>query len=270
MKRLAGALDLKFDLSSEAPAVSPVERPALPAEPTAPEPLDAPPGAALVLAIGRRAREISRHIGEPGWVSGDVRGELHDQTRLIHVMNADDPRALEKLAAAYDVVVALADDRINGTRLTSRQRAVLERTERLGTLRILAPALPEDHPARSLVSSHAVHRRPPVQTSSNPPPGASSRRRGRRRACRDCGPSVRGSGSPARCSRPAASDHPGTGRPISSGVAPRTQSVPRPWAPARCAPGGFRRASDFGPPDPRGRSTHEAGPASVVEDRFRH
>ncbi|TIP24254.1 MAG: hypothetical protein E5X67_29860 [Mesorhizobium sp.] len=114
-------------------------------------------GAVLVLFIGRRAREIARHIDEPGWFPADVRSDVMRDSRtsdirvtpkMIHVVNGDDPRAVKKLASSYEVVMVLIDDLHVTDQLTSQARTLLDTTRALGRLRILVPALPEDRPAK--------------------------------------------------------------------------------------------------------------------------
>ncbi|MER9697010.1 hypothetical protein [Mesorhizobium sp. M0146] len=141
-------LDLQRDTSSNPPKESrlqkhnPVESNSRPGS-----------GAVLVLLIGRRAREIARHIDEPGWFPADVMRDggskdIRVTPKVIHVVNGDDPRAAEKLAPSYEVVLVLIDDINLDDQLKSRTRTLLDLAKQLGRVRILVPALPEDCPAK--------------------------------------------------------------------------------------------------------------------------
>lgn len=115
------------------------------------------PGAVLILSIGRRAREIGRHIKEPAWLPVDVSNrDLRDDepitgsgtSKIVQIVNGDDPQARSKLATKYSVVVVLIDDLIAvGDKLTRGHQELLEHVAQLGAVRILVPALPERHPS---------------------------------------------------------------------------------------------------------------------------
>ena len=118
----------------------------------------------LILTIGRRAREIGRHITEPAWTPIDAlpvasrsdTAEVSDTSKIIHVIDADDRRFAEKLAPAYEVVALVIDEAIIDRNLSTALRTLLEHTALLGrSVRILVPALPETHPSLLLTDENA-------------------------------------------------------------------------------------------------------------------
>lgn len=145
IRRLAGSLGLGFDLNILSTSLSDefVGKREDPVQQAPPE--EGFAGTILVVAAGRRAREIARHIADPSWVPPDRRDK--GGSKIIHVVNGDDARAVGKLDSSYEIIVALVDDTTSADGLKPSVLALLDRMATPGALRILVPALPELHPA---------------------------------------------------------------------------------------------------------------------------
>lgn len=124
----------------------------------------------LLVALGRRAEDIARNIAAPEWSpyshSGPVpqwkferirpSGRLFDvpdngKGKLHLVVEGDDLPRLDR----YKVIVALADDDVltNERQPSHIGRALSEIGAEKRSIRLLAPALPRDEPARILLSA---------------------------------------------------------------------------------------------------------------------
>ena len=164
-RRLAVSLHLDFELRSrEAPSI-PKGSKADVAPSSVESRSNRDAGTVLILTIGRRAREVARHIEDPTWLPVDrpytnlhdsSPVEAHGTNRIVQVINGDDPRVVNKIATGYGVVVALIDDSIAiDEGLAIRYRELLEEIGSRGAVRILAPALPEPYPSILLCGSYA-------------------------------------------------------------------------------------------------------------------
>lgn len=150
-------LDLEVPDSSGAPG-----QPAAPApsDPVEPDPRSigglAP---ALVVAIGQRARQIARLIEDPDWTpTSDFDETWNDggSGRRIQIVTDQDPPAPAILTGRYEVVVFLVDDGLVVNGSDRAHETLLEHTQRLGAVRILAPALPESRPAAAFDEHHSA------------------------------------------------------------------------------------------------------------------
>ncbi|MBR0911499.1 hypothetical protein [Bradyrhizobium japonicum] len=166
-RRLAASFNLDFELldSNAHPgtSVAPVVVPSSDSENRS----DQDAGLVLILTIGRRAREIARHITEPAWLPMDVvtetlrkidATEIRSSRKIIQIVDADAPRPMEKLAAAYEVVAVVVDETlVTRDGLPTAYQTLLERTASLSrAVRILVPALPETHPSRILADGDSA------------------------------------------------------------------------------------------------------------------
>jgi len=154
VRRFAAALGLNFEFLENAPSAVATAQPDPVIARDGPEP---DLGTVLVLTLGRRAKEIARHIGAPDWIPVDVvfnptERAAHSRPGpiAIHVFDGDSPRVLEKADGRYDVVIVLVDDNCIDRQMSSALESLLEVSNRKDTIRICVPALPEGHPSRSL------------------------------------------------------------------------------------------------------------------------
>lgn len=119
----------------------------------------------LIVAIGKRAEQIAKHISSPEWVPlwgrdqselkdvhvshlSDLRERVYYKTGInIHVTSERDMPP--NVDGRYHTLIAIVDDDLlcDGT-LTKRQTAVLQHISQIDAVRMLAPALPRHHPTK--------------------------------------------------------------------------------------------------------------------------
>lgn len=128
----------------------------------------------LLVVLGKRAEEIARHIREPEWAPMWSPGPV-PQWRL-NTLSSSEGRLFERLQKGkgkfdiiyggeelprldhYAVVVALVDDDalIEWSPTGPVGRPLAEITSQTGAIRLLAPALPRNQPARSMAEEAAL------------------------------------------------------------------------------------------------------------------
>lgn len=157
LKRFAASLGLRLDLVDAVAASSMNGLSEAPAPPLPEHEQHVETSAVLVLSMGKRAREIARHVVSPGWLPvGATAAARHAAQRgtaakVVSVVDADDAHAVDRITGIYEVVVALYDDG-PVEHAMAHEAALLDRVAGSNAVRIFVPALPENAPARTLVA----------------------------------------------------------------------------------------------------------------------
>ncbi|WP_162913403.1 hypothetical protein [Rhodospirillaceae bacterium SYSU D60014] len=119
----------------------------------------------LIVVLGKRAEEIARHLGPPEWVPAWSTGQAPGRYAVKHFPARRYPRTASLGEATihivhggadlpqlnrYGVLIAIVDDEylVDGSIRKAAVHKLDQLTSEKGVIRLLAPALPRDRPAR--------------------------------------------------------------------------------------------------------------------------